>query len=66
MTIEFSHDMVPIKHCPICKLHTPWHKLKLLGYQPDETVDGKPCWLELRNCACGGTFALQCMERKHG
>lgn len=63
MTISFDPQGTPIKHCPICDKRTPWPQLKLLGYQPSIDDQGNACWLEMRNCTCGGTFAVECKER---
>lgn len=36
-----------------------WHALPCIGSMPTEDDDGNPCTLELRNCTCGSTLAIE-------
>lgn len=48
-----------IKHCKICGRETPWKELKLIG-KPFITEDETGRYeTEMRNCVCGGTYAVE-------
>jgi len=51
-----------IKTCGKCeRRYAPqeWRTLRRLGDQPSETEAGGPAYLELRNCSCGSTLAIE-------
>ncbi len=58
----------PERHRTICSTAThdairatpaAWQSLPYVGQQDSETDDGTPCVLELRNCDCGSTLAIE-------
>lgn len=50
-----------VSTCANCSAHhtrNDWHRLERLGTMQDGRLD-HPGWLELRNCQCGNTLAIQ-------
>jgi hypothetical protein len=51
-----------IKRCGTCDrtfTRETWAKLKLCGDMPTFDDSDRPITLELRNCACGSTLAIE-------
>lgn len=50
----------PIKQCMCGAIHTEveWSCLRLVGLQDD----GDGGWLEMRNCVCNSTIAIQVQQ----
>lgn len=54
-----------VKTCGCCgRTFTPaqWAALPSLGTMPSETESGEPCAIELKNCSCDSTLAVEVAE----